>query len=133
MGADARRAPRGRPERPRDRPHGGPRVAEVMTSMLRRLLPVLATLTLLASLAPAVAAAGPTFGTPTATSKFDTGVVFNQPITVDEPIARAELLLDGRDADRPKIPQVPYPPGRGPNKATYTLDTSGEPPLAPNT
>ena len=35
----------------------------MMTSVLRRLIPALATLALVVSLAPAVAAAGPTFGT----------------------------------------------------------------------
>src|SRR4029077_13977897 len=132
-GADARRPPRGRPERPRDRSDGGPGVGEVKTSILGRLFPVLASLALLATLVASVAAAGPTFGTPTATSKFGTGIDFSQPVTVDEPIVRADLLLTIANAIGPNITEVPFTPVAGSNTLTYTLDTSGQHHMTPNT
>ena len=94
---------------------------------------MLASLALLASLAPSVAAAEPTFGTPTATSKFGTGIDFSQPVTVDEPIVRAELLLTIANAIGPNITEVPFTPVAGSNTLTYTLDTSGQHHMTPNT
>ncbi|HEX6868393.1 MAG TPA: hypothetical protein VF119_06290, partial [Candidatus Limnocylindrales bacterium] len=64
-----------------------------MGGLPRRFVSALAALALVLSLAPAVAAADPIFGTPTATSKFGTGIDFSQPITISEPVDRVEILL----------------------------------------
>ena len=103
------------------------------SSVVRRLFPVLASLVLLGSLVPSVAAADPTFGTPTATSTFGKGIDFSQPVTTDEPIVRSELLLTFADAIGPTITEVPSAPTSGSNKLTYTLDTSGAHHMTPNT
>jgi hypothetical protein len=103
----------------------------------RRLVALVAALGLLSSLAPALtvaAAASPaTFGTPTATSTFGTGVVFSQPVTVGAAIGRVELLLTIADAIGPTVIEVPNPPAAGAATLTYTLDTSGTSHMIPNT
>jgi hypothetical protein len=82
---------------------------------------------------PAVAAASPaTFGTPTADSTFNTGIVFTQPITASAPVGRAEILLTIADAIGPEVVEVP-PPAAGASTLTYTLDTSGAAHMIPNT
>jgi hypothetical protein len=99
-----------------------------------RLLAVIAAAGLLLSLAPNVVAASPvTFGTPTATSKFGTGIDLTQPITVMAPIGRVELLLTIADAIGPTLIEIPNPPAVGANTLTYTLDTSGNAHMVPNT
>jgi len=102
--------------------------------LTHRLMPVVAAAGLLLSLAPAVGAAvPPTFGTPTATSTFDSGIDLAQPITVSETIGRAELLLTFANAIGPTITEVPVPPSGGAHSLTYHLDTSGQQHLIPNT
>jgi peptidase MA superfamily protein len=102
--------------------------------MTRRLLAVVAATGLLLSLVPTVAAAGPvTFGTPTATSKFGTGITLTQPLTVAKSIGRVELLLTIADAIGPTVTELPSPPAVGANTLTYTLDTSGNAHMVPNT
>jgi hypothetical protein len=100
----------------------------------RRLAPPLLAAGLLAGLAPAVSAAAPaTFGTPAADSTFGTGIIFDQPVTVSAAIGRVELLLTFADAIGPTITEVPNPPAVGSATLTYTLDTSGDAHLIPNT
>ncbi|MFL5677794.1 MAG: peptidase MA family metallohydrolase, partial [Chloroflexota bacterium] len=103
-----------------------------MAAIARRLVAGVIAITFVATLAPAVAAADPTFGTPTATSTFGKGIDFSQPITADEPVARAELLLTVANAIGPNITEVPAAVG-GSNTLTYTLDTSGQHHMIPNT
>ena len=100
--------------------------------MVRRIVPVLAALALAASLAPGVAAASPTFGTPSATSKFGDGIVFSQPFVAGEPLARVELLLTYADAIGPTITEVALSAAAG-DTLTYKLETSGQRHLIPNT
>ena len=89
---------------------------------------------LLLSLVPhAVAAAPATFGTPTADSTFGTGIVFKQPITIDQPIGRVEILLTFADAVGPTVFEVPGVPAGSSATLTYTLDTSGNDHLIPHT
>ena len=105
-----------------------------MGTVMRRVLPIIAVAGLLLGFAPAVAAASPaTFGMPTATSVFGFGVVFNQPVTVGRPIGRAELLLTIADAIGPMVVELPYPPAAGSSTLTYTLDTTGNGHMVPNT
>ena len=98
----------------------------------RRLLPVFAVVGLILGLAPAVGAASPpTFGTPTATSMFDSGIDFRQPITGGDAIDRVELLLTFADAIGPNVTAVPSTGAA--DTLTYHLDTSGPRHLIPNT
>ena len=102
--------------------------------MRQRILAVVAAAGLLLSLAPTVVAASPvTFGTPTASSKFGTGIDLSQPVTVTAPIGRVELLLTIADAIGPTVTEIPNPPVVGADRLTYTLDTSGNAHMIPNT
>lgn len=101
---------------------------------MRRILPVVAALGLLVGLVPMADAAAPaTFGTPTATSIFGSGVAFTQPVTLSKQIGRVELLLTFADAIGPTVIVVPIPPGAGSSTLNYKLDTSGTDHLIPNT
>ena len=105
-----------------------------MGGLIRRVLPGAAAVALLFGMVPVVAAASPaTFGTPAATSTFGTGIVFSQPVTVDRPIGRVELLLTFADGIGPSVVVVPNPPAAGSSTLTYTLDTSGGAHMIPNT
>ena len=53
-----------------------------------------------------------------ATSSFTTGVEFSQPVTLEKPPARVELLLTSADAIGPTVFVVPNPPAAG--SATLT-------------
>jgi hypothetical protein len=102
--------------------------------LIRRLgvLGVLASLVL--SLAPvASAATWASFGTPTAKSTYGTGIQFSQPVTIDKPVARVELLLTVADAIGPTVIQLPAPTATGPTVLRHLLDTSGDGHLLPNT
>jgi Peptidase MA superfamily len=101
---------------------------------MRRVLALLVAAGLLLGVVPTVAAASPvTFGTPTADSTFGKGIVFTQPITIERPIGRVELLLTVADAIGPTITEVPGVPASGSATLTYTLDTSGNDHMIPNT
>ena len=105
-----------------------------MGGVTRRVLPLVAAFGLLLGLVQvAVAASPPTFGTPTATSTYGTGIVFEQPVSTSAPIGRAELLLTVADAIGPMVIEVPNPPSAGSSTLTYTLDTSGNDHMIPNT
>ena len=89
---------------------------------------------LLLGLVPTVAGASSwTFGTPTADSTFGKGIVFSQPITIDKPIGRAEILLTVADAIGPTVFALPSVPSGSTATLTYTLDTSGNDHMIPNT
>lgn len=105
-----------------------------MGGLIRRLgvLGVLGSLVL--SLAPvASAATWASFGTPTAKSTYGTGIQFSQPVTIDKPVARVELLLTVADAIGPTVIQLPAPTATGPTVLRHLLDTSGDGHLLPNT
>ena len=91
--------------------------------MRRRALALLAAGGLLLGLAPVTTAATwADFGNPTATSSFETGVTFSQPVTVSKPVTRVELLLTAADAIGPTIIEVPNPPTTGAATLTHRLD-----------
>jgi hypothetical protein len=103
--------------------------------MRQRLLSLALAAGLLFGVVPVAAAAVPaTFGTPTAKSTFGTGVVFSQPVTADRPVG-AEILLTIADAIGPNVVEVPVPVPAGgwSGTLTYTLDTSGNDHMIPNT
>ena len=68
--------------------------------MVRLIASVLVAAGLLLGPVQTAVAADPSFGTPTATAEFGEEIVFRQPVTLDEPIARAELLITFADAPR---------------------------------
>ena len=70
------------------------------------------------------------FGAPTATAAWGTGITFRQPVSPVGPIARAELLLQLPGSDTIQVRVVPVA-GR-PSELTYTLDAL-EAGLVPNT
>lgn len=101
---------------------------------MRRVLFVVLAAGLSLGVVPAVAAASPaTFGTPTADSTFGKGIVFSQPITIDRPISRVEILLTVADAVGPTVFELPGVPAGPSATLTYTLDTSGNDHMIPNT
>ncbi len=105
-----------------------------MGKLTRAALAATLTAGLLLGLVPVAAAAEPaTFGTPTAKSTFNTGIVFSQPITISQPIGRAEMLLTIADAIGPEVVDVPVTTDSGATTLTYTLDTSGPAHMIPNT
>jgi hypothetical protein len=105
-----------------------------MGGLMRRVPSLVMAAGLLLTVVPVVAAASPaTFGTPTADSTFGTGIVFSQPISIDRPIARVEILLTFADAVGPTVFAVPGVPAGSSGTLSYTLDTSGNDHLIPNT
>ena len=89
-----------------------------MTAPARRVgLPVAAlALGFLVSLGVGVSparAADPTFGTPTIVTTFGTGIDFRQPVTLDGPVARVELLVTEADAIGPQVIELPPPATTG--------------------
>jgi len=67
----------------------------------------------LLSLAPAVVAASPTFGQPTATATYGTSIEFVQPATVPAGIKRVEMLLYFPGAVGPVASEVANPAAQG--------------------
>ena len=121
--AVADRAARGGPERARHRPDGGTGMGATDAPPAAR--PRSRPAGLLLGLAPVADAArrrGPTFGRPTATSSFETGVDFTPAGHGLEAAGRVELLLTTADAIGPTVIVVPNPPAAGPPTLTYLLD-----------
>ena len=84
--------------------------------------------------APASSASGfADFGTPSAIGSFGDDIVFQQPVTVDRPIARAELLVTVAGALGPTVFPIPAPSGSGTIRLTYTLSPADEGHILPNT
>jgi hypothetical protein len=101
---------------------------------IRRLLAVVVSCFLLLTLVPVAAGASSwTFGTASADSTFGRGIVFSQPLEIDRPIGRVELLLTYADAIGPNVVEVAAPAAGASATLTYTLDTSGNDHLIPNT
>ena len=101
--------------------------------MVRLIAAVLVAGGLLLASVPSAQAADPTFGRGTATSKFGQSIDFRQPVTLDEAIASAELLLTFADAPGPTVIEVLPPRGTGSTilTETFSLDEDGF--VAPNT
>lgn len=93
----------------------------------------LLALWLAAMLPGRVAAADVLFGEPTATSTFETGVAFTQPITLTAAAARVELLVTTADASGPLVVELPPPSGTGAVTLGSTLDPSVDGHILPNT
>jgi hypothetical protein len=93
---------------------------------------LLALAGLLPALANPVAAAGVSFGTPTADVEYTQGITFTVPITVGEPLERVEIRLRYPGSLGPFIEEVPVP-GSGNQTLTYRLDTTGGGHIVPNT
>ncbi len=80
----------------------------------RLLLALGAALGLVGGLAaPAALAADVSFGTPSGTATFGTGVTFVQPVTLGGTVKRAELLITFPTALGPLVHEVPVPSGTG--------------------
>jgi len=67
-----------------------------------------------------VAAAGSTFGAPTATSTFGTSVVFNQPVNLASPPDRVEILILAPGSIGPTVSEVAVP-GAGTRTLRFVL------------
>ena len=101
---------------------------------MRRVAALAMTGGLLLALAPAALAADlADFGTPTVKSDYGTGITFEQPVSVTQPIRRLELLLTFADAIGPTIIEVPNPPTSGSTTLRHVLETDGSDHLLPNT
>lgn len=83
--------------------------------------------------APGVRAADVSFGTPSATSVYGTGVTFVQPVTVGGTIRRTELLITFPTALGPLVHEIPVPSGSGALtlRGGWSVATDGH--LVPNT
>ena len=82
--------------------------------------------------APAVAAATPTVGAPTATVKFLTSVSFKGTANLTSDVVRVELVLDFEGSTRSQVADVPTSTTSGTANLAYVLDTpSGS--ILPNT
>ena len=83
---------------------------------------------------PVAAASGwAEFGTPTATTSFETGVTFTQPVVIDRELRRVELLLRFGDADGETVIAVPLQPGTGAQTLSHQLDPVADGHILPNT
>jgi hypothetical protein len=91
------------------------------------LAPVLAVAVFVVGLASAVspvAAADPTFGTPTIEGTFGEGIEATQPVTLDEIPARVELLLTYADASGPVVVEVPTPIATGATTLRHSVSVA---------
>lgn len=86
------------------------------------------------AVAPVAAATGwAEFGTPTATSSFETGVTFSQPVTIDRELRRVELLLGTAGVDGQSVILVPPPAGTGAATLRHVLGSDADGHIMPNT
>ena len=83
--------------------------------------------------APAALAADVSFGTPSATATFGTGVTFVQPVNVSGTVRQAELLITFPTALGPLVHVAPVPSGTGALtlRGGWSIATDGH--LVPNT
>jgi hypothetical protein len=106
--------------------------------MPRRATGALSTLVVSLGLAlglavPALGAADVSFGTPSATALFGTGVTFVQPVTLGGRIRRAELLITFPTALGPLVHDIPVPAGGGPVTLRGGWSVAADGHLVPNT
>ncbi|HEY7133077.1 MAG TPA: peptidase MA family metallohydrolase [Candidatus Limnocylindrales bacterium] len=78
----------------------------------------------LAAAAPTLAADTVTFGSPDASSKFGDGVSFDQPVTIQGNVARAEILIQTPGAIGPTVFQPEAAISSGTDRLRYHLDLS---------
>jgi hypothetical protein len=84
--------------------------------------------------APAAAATGwAEFGMPTASASFATGVTFRQPVTIDRPLRRVELLLGTAGSVAQSVILVAPPEGTGAVTLSHDLDPAEDGHIMPNT
>jgi hypothetical protein len=108
-------------------PHGLRRTAAILAAALLLSGPVAVAI----GSAP-VAAADPTFGTPTATANYGAGVTFSQPFTPATAIRRVEILISVPGSIGPLAVEVPPPACCAPVTLRHVLaEADGH--LVPNT
>jgi hypothetical protein len=73
------------------------------------------------------------FGTPTATTSFESGVTFTQPVVIDRELRRVELLLRSGIADGETVIEVPSQSGTGGRTLSHQLDPVEDGHILPNT
>ncbi len=101
---------------------------------MSRLLRAAAAALLVVGLLPGgVAAASPTFETPTATATFGTGVTFTQAFESPVPLARVEVLLTFPDSLGPFVAQAAGATAAGPRELTFRWSLGDDGHLVPNT
>ncbi len=101
---------------------------------MSRLLRAVATALLVLGLAPAVvSAAEPTFGTPSATSTYGTGITFTQGFESPVPLARVEVLLSFPDSLGPYVASAAGATPAGSRELTFRWSLADDGHLAPNT
>ncbi len=71
-----------------------------------------------------VRAADPVFGTPTIDASFESGLTLEQPVTLDRPPQRVELLLTYADASGPLVIEMPPPSSAGSATLRYRSSES---------
>jgi len=109
---------------------GGLTVGRVLARSLLAALLIVGSLVA----APAVTiAAEPTFGTPSIDATFGQGIEITQPVTLDEPVSRVEVLLTTADSLGPLVVELPAPAGTGAVTLRHTLDVGADGHILPNT
>ena len=105
-----------------------------VAGIARPVAVIVAVLAMLLSVGQArvAAATWAEFGTPTASSSFESGVSFSQPVTLSEPAGRVELLVTQPSSIGPEVIDVPNPPPAGATTLADAL-TRGDDFLVPNT
>jgi Peptidase MA superfamily len=99
---------------------------------LTSALALVAGLLAFGAAAPVAAAGGGTFGEPTASATYGTGVTFEQPFTPSGAIKRVEVLISTPDSIGPLAAEVPAPTCCAATTLRHTLaETDGH--LVPNT
>lgn len=79
-----------------------------------------------------VRAADPVFGTPSIEATFPDGITISQPVTLDAPPARVELLLRYADSPAPEVIEIPAPSAGGSTTLRYGI-SEGDGHIVPNT
>lgn len=100
--------------------------------MGRLIAAVLVSSAVLLGSAPAVLAAGPTFGTPSTEASFGKGVTFTQPVVLDDAIASAEILITFPGSVGPTVIEVPASTVTGAQTLHFPLDLANGGFVAPN-
>jgi hypothetical protein len=105
-----------------------------MGRLILRLAAIVATAALALGQAPVVGAASwAEFGTPNATSSFETGMQFEQPVTIDRPLARVELLLKVSNLIAPLVIPLLPPTGTGATTLSHLVGPEDDGHFLPNT
>ena len=92
-----------------------------------------AALVVLGLLPAGVAAAAPTFETPSATATFGTGITFAQAFDSPVPLSRVEVLLTFPQSIGPFVAQAAGATAAGPRELTFNWSLADDGRLVPNT